>query len=104
MCVYVNGKLDGKKKVATPGLAIFDSPNARTVIGRAAGKNRDSWRDTYFPGPIDEIKIWKRALRPAEVKLLYAQTLAKGKSAPAALCDCRPGAVRVRRHEQPLRK
>jgi len=60
-----------------------DHPNARTVIGRAAGKNRDSWRDTYFPGPIDEIKIWKRALRPTEVKLLYAQTLAKGKPAPA---------------------
>ena len=79
--VYVNGKLEGETKVAKPGLPIFDRPNARTVIGRSSGKNRDSWRDTYFPGPIDEVKIWRRALSTAEVKLLHAQTLARSKAA-----------------------
>jgi len=82
--VYVNGKLDGETKVAKPGLPIFDPPNARTVIGRSSGKNRDSWRDTYFPGPVDEIKIWRRALSAAEVKLLHTQTLAKSKTAAPA--------------------
>jgi hypothetical protein len=79
--VYFNGKLDGETKVATPGLAIFDSPKGTTVIGRSSRKNHASWRDTYFPGPVDEIKIWKRALSAAEVKLLHAQTLAKSKAA-----------------------
>jgi len=83
--VYFNGKLDGETKVATPGLAVFDSPKGITVIGRTSAGYRASWRDTYFPGPVDEIKIWKRALSAAEVKLLYAQTLARSKAGtPAA--------------------
>jgi len=82
--VYFNGKLDGETKVATPGLAIFDSPKGTTVIGRTCAGYRDSWRDTYFPGPVDEIKIWRRALNAAEVRLLHAQTLAKSKAAAPA--------------------
>jgi hypothetical protein len=78
--VYFNGKLDGETKVATPGLAIFDSPKGITVIGRSSAGHHASWRDTYFPGPVDEIKIWRRALSAAEVKLLHAQTLAKSKA------------------------
>ncbi len=80
--VYFDGKLDGETRVATPGLPIFDSPKGITVIGRTSAGYRAHWRDTYFPGPIDEIKIWRRALSATEVKLLHAQTLARSK-APA---------------------
>jgi len=79
MRVYVNGKLDGQKKVATPGLTIFDSPGAITVIGRSSAPNRETWRDTYFPGPVDEIKIWRRALNSAEIEKLYEETLAESR-------------------------
>jgi len=78
--VYMDGKLDGEKKVATPGLSIFDSSKGITVIGRSAASHRASWRDTYFPGPVDEIKIWRRALNASEVKLLHDQTLARSKA------------------------
>ncbi len=82
--VYFNGKLDGETKVAIPDLAIFDSPKGTTIIGRTSAGYRASWRDTYFPGPVDEIKIWRRALNAAEVKLLHEQTLAKSKALASA--------------------
>jgi len=77
---YVNGALDGSVQLETPGRTIWDRPDAKTVIGRAAGKKYESWRDTYFPGLIDEVKIWWRALTQAEVQRLYRDTLAR--SAP----------------------
>lgn len=78
--IYINGKLDGQTKVAQAGKTLADSPKARTVIGRAAAKKYDSWRDTFFPGPIDEIKIWRRALSAGEVRALYTETLNKAKA------------------------
>jgi hypothetical protein len=75
---YVNGKLDGEQLAETPGLRIRDLPNARMVIGRAAPSPKyDHWQDTYFPGLVDEVKIWKRALSQEEVRSLYEQTLHK---------------------------
>jgi len=76
---YINGILDAEEMAETPGLPLRDLPKAKMVIGRAAGTKHDSWRDTYFPGLIDEVKIWKRALTAAEVKLLYQQTLQKSR-------------------------
>jgi hypothetical protein len=73
---YVNGKLDGEQIAETPGLRIRDLPNARMVIGRAAPSPKyNHWRDTYFPGLIDEVAIWKRALSESEILSLYNQTL-----------------------------
>ena len=77
---YVNGKLDGEQHAETPGLRIRDLPNARMVIGRAAPSPKyDHWRDTYFPGLIDEVMIWQRALSQKEVRSLYEHTLRRSK-------------------------
>jgi len=79
---YVNGQPDGQQPAATPNLRIRDLPDARLVIGRAAQSPKyDHWRDTYFPGLVDELTIWKRALSPEEVKLLYEETRQKAKTA-----------------------
>ena len=70
--------LDGEQFAEPPGLRIRDLPNARMVIGRAAPSPKyDHWQDTYFPGLVDEVKIWKRALSREEVRSLYQQTLQK---------------------------
>jgi hypothetical protein len=72
---YVNGKLEGERPAEEPGLRVRDLPRAKLVIGRAAPSPKyDHWRDTYFPGLIDEVKIWHRALTLDEVALLYQQT------------------------------
>jgi hypothetical protein len=77
---YVNGKLDGERLAETPGLRIRDLPNARMVIGRAAPSPKyDHWHDTYFPGLIDEVMIWRRALSQEEVQSLFKHTLRKSK-------------------------
>ena len=72
---YINGNLEVETVAEEPGLPLSDLPNARFVIGRAAGTRYDTWYDTYFPGPIDELKIWRRAMNAAEVKQLYQHTL-----------------------------
>jgi len=82
--VYVNGKLEGEQVAETPGLPLFDLPGAKTVIGRSAVAYRNHWRDTYFPGPIDEIKIWKRALTEPEVRQLHERGLSLQKTAGGA--------------------
>lgn len=83
---YVNGKLDGERLADTPGLRIRDLPDARLVIGRAAPSPKyDHWHDTYFPGLIDEVKIWRRALSQEEVTSLYEQTLYKSDIAAPTL-------------------
>ena len=79
--VYVNGKLEGEKAAETPGLPLWDLPGAKMVIGRSAAANHKHWRDTYFPGPIDEVKIWRRALTGPELGQLYEQGLPPGKTA-----------------------
>lgn len=76
---YINGVLDAEEMAETPGLPLRDFPEAKMVIGRAAGTKHDSWRDTYFPGLIDEVKIWNRALTAGEVRQLYEQTLQKSR-------------------------
>jgi hypothetical protein len=78
---YINGVLDTEEVAETPGLKLRDLPEAKMVIGRTASARRNSWRDTYFSGLIDEVKIWERALTSSEVKLLYEQTLQKSQVA-----------------------
>lgn len=83
---YVNGQSDGQQSAAKPNLRIRDLPDARLVIGRAAQSPKyDHWRDTYFPGLVDELTIWQRALSPDEVKLLYEETRQKAGTAASRL-------------------
>jgi prepilin-type N-terminal cleavage/methylation domain-containing protein len=59
--------LDGNLIVRSAGL-IAQTPTSSSVIG---GSLQGS-EDRFFNGRIDDVKIFKRALSDAEIKLLYA--------------------------------
>jgi arabinan endo-1,5-alpha-L-arabinosidase len=63
--LYVNGVLEGEAPVNTPWWA-----SGHTVIGRAlrGGKQADFW-----PGAIDDVRLYDRALSRAEIKSLSAR-------------------------------
>jgi len=75
--MYVNGKLDGEQEVKTPGLPIWDLEEAETHIANCATLPVREWMDAFFPGAIDDIRIWKRALREKEVERLYEESRRK---------------------------
>lgn len=77
---YVNGKFDGRAAAETRGLKIVDKPGARLGIGRSIQPAYDSWLDNYLHGSIDEVKVWKRALRASEVRELYEEALRQAKA------------------------
>ena len=63
--IYVNGQLEGTQAyTATPGTT--DQP---LVLGRWYG----NYSDYYFPGKLDQIRIFNKALTASEVTTLYAE-------------------------------
>ena len=63
--IYVNGKL--KRSSARTGAMPLNEYN--TVVG--------FWNHKYFPGLIDEVRIYNRALSAEEVKIHYQSNLQK---------------------------
>lgn len=74
---FVNGELDGEAVVHTPGALLWDTEDARTYFGTSALLPYRNWGDQFFDGLLDEIKLWSRALSPAEVKALYQEGAGK---------------------------
>ena len=85
MTVYANGKLinsgiryaDGIQADGTQprlGALTFGTDMSKFIIGAwpklAAGTATDSWM-VYYPGLIDELRIYNKALSTAEVQALY---------------------------------
>jgi len=84
MAIYANGKLvntnvryaDGVVNGVQPllGALTFGTDMTKFDIGAwaklAAGVAADSWM-LYYPGAIDELRIYNKALTDAEVKALY---------------------------------
>ncbi|WP_225993163.1 LamG-like jellyroll fold domain-containing protein [Actinomadura rudentiformis] len=63
LTLYVDGQ-----KTATASACLGDPSTGHTVIGRAqyGGNEVDFW-----PGTLDEIRLYDRALSPTEVEILY---------------------------------
>lgn len=84
MALYANGILiatsiryaDGEVNGVQPklGALTFGTDMTKFDIGAwpklAAGTATDSWM-VYFPGTLDELRIYNKALTNAEVKALY---------------------------------
>ncbi|MFG2001285.1 LamG domain-containing protein [Spirillospora sp. NPDC048911] len=66
LTLYVDGQ-----KTATAAACLGDASTGHTVIGRAQyGGNQVD----YWPGALDEIRLYDRALSPTEVETLYKST------------------------------
>ena len=57
--IYVNGKLEG----LSARIGAIQSSAENTIVG--------FWNNEYFPGLIDEVRIYNRALSAEEIKNLY---------------------------------
>jgi len=64
---YVNGELDGEVKIAEYGSLDNDLPVA---IGAAIAHNgvEGAQLSQFFPGMVDDVRIWSRALSQAELR------------------------------------
>lgn len=74
---FVDGALDSETPAAKKGELLSDSPVTKLVIGNSPVQPHIGWPDMYFDGWLDDVKIWKRALTPAEVAQLYRAEQAK---------------------------
>jgi len=66
---YVDGVLDAMVAATSPGTLVGTGAGAYTKIGGNA--ERPTWYDKYFPGQIDDVFIYSRALSSTEVNTLY---------------------------------
>ena len=57
--IYVNGKLKG----SSARTGAIQSSAENTIVG--------FWNNKYFPGFIDEVRVYNRALSAEEIKNLY---------------------------------
>ena len=63
---YVNGELDGQVEIGNYGSIDNDLP---ICIGAAIAHNgEEGQQGQYFPGIIDEVRLWKTALSQDELK------------------------------------
>ena len=63
---YVNGELDGEAEIGDYGSIDNDLP---VCIGAAIAHNgQENQQSQYFPGIIDEVRLWKTALSQDELK------------------------------------
>ena len=63
---YVNGELDGQAEIGDYGSIDNDLP---VCIGAAIAHNgQEGQQSQYFPGIIDEVRLWKIALSQDELK------------------------------------
>jgi hypothetical protein len=63
---YVNGELDGEAEIRDYGSIDNDLP---VCIGAAIAHNgQEGQQSQYFPGIIDEVRVWKIALSQDELK------------------------------------
>jgi prepilin-type N-terminal cleavage/methylation domain-containing protein len=69
--VYVNGNLEKTTNVGSGTLTTY-ATNMR--IGEYTNLNQD-----YFPGKIDEVRIYNKSLSTAQIQQLYAEGLEKHK-------------------------
>ena len=64
--LYLNGNLDYENQI----IDYFpESPSSVAFIGNSWGANND-----FFPGKIDEVGIWNRALTEKEIQNLYTSS------------------------------
>ena len=66
---YINGELDGEK-AANKRSPLVGNPEHSFTIGKCR-VHREHWKDSYPRGIVDEVKIWKDAMTPTQVKELY---------------------------------
>jgi len=64
--LYLNGSLDFENEITDD---FPETPSSSAFIGNSWGSNND-----LFPGRIDDIGIWNRALTDAEIQALYNET------------------------------
>jgi hypothetical protein len=64
--IYLNGALDNGTLSGTVPASLFD-PNQNLYIGNLAGAGGQD----YWKGQMDDVRIYNRALSPAEIKRLY---------------------------------
>ena len=64
--IYVDGELKGETSVTG---TINTADTGPIYIG-----HDDGWAGRYFNGTIDEVRIYNRALSPAEIRIHYAFT------------------------------
>ena len=64
--LYLNGSLDFENEITDD---FPETPSSSAFIGNSWGSNND-----LFPGRIDDIGIWNRALTETEIQALYNET------------------------------
>jgi hypothetical protein len=64
--VYLNGQTDATQKVSGTVTSIFNSTYAKTI-----GVKNNAAHEKPFKGPIDEVRIYNRALSANEIKCHY---------------------------------
>ena len=64
--LYLNGNLDYENQIIDN---FPESPSSVAFIGNSWGANND-----FFPGQIDEVGIWNRALTEKEIQNLYTSS------------------------------
>jgi hypothetical protein len=71
---YVNAELDGEVEINNYGSLDNDLP---VVIGAAiAHDGKEGQKSQFFPGIVDEIRIWNRALSQSELEKYMTEGLA----------------------------
>jgi len=67
--VYLNGSKDALQKVDGTVTSIFNSPYTKTI-----GVKNNAAHEKPFKGPIDEVRIYNRALSQAEIQRHYIRS------------------------------
>ena len=71
--LYVDGVALGSDTPGT-GHAVPNANNLRIGSTNVPGPGNPSGTNEYFPGSIDDVRVWSRALTPAEVSQSAART------------------------------
>jgi hypothetical protein len=96
--LYVDARQVGAGTPAT-GPVVYGLPDNRFVIGNYAGNLQDPPAcsgNASFPGDIDEVRVYNRALDAAEITSLMTHPTAGGDPAPPVTPVPAPGTIRAR--------
>jgi hypothetical protein len=81
LSLYVNGQLVSSKPAPGP----IDATDGVLRIG-----GDDVWQGEYFPGVVDEVRIYSRALSPSEIQADMAAPVVAGTQPPQPGVDTTP--------------